>query len=171
MAWPRYPSLAFEAYEVDPAQLAGDRAAESRAHPRSDEPSRPQLAVRRWSLQDGQQLRLLLLRQRQRLPPRMGLPPVVQALGAQRVVALDHLPDPAASKAGATRDLRGGLPLAHQPHDLPPRPLDCLLGRSIAALHVMRIQMRDQHKMSSHAAIVEYPARLGIRRRRVVAPR
>jgi hypothetical protein len=64
------------------------------------------------------------------------------------------LADPTARITGTARDRRRRLPLAHQPHDLPPRPIDSLLGRSVAALHYIRAQMRRQHRMSSHVAIL-----------------
>ncbi len=117
-------SRAPEAHQVDPAQLARDRPAQSLAHPLRDEPPRPQVAARRRALHRGQQVRPLLLRQRQRLAPRMRPPPIRHPCRPQRVVALDHLtrssrgrsrccarsPSPSAPGSPATRSATTSAP-------------------------------------------------------------
>ena len=160
VARPRNAPLPFEPHQVDPAELARDLATEPLGHPLRDESPGPELAARRWPLDGCQQVRLLLRSKRQRLAPRVRPPPVRHPLRSQRVVALDHLADPATGEAGAARDGRPRLPLAHQPHDLPPRPLDRAFGRPIAALHLVRAQVRGQPQLSAHAPMLLHRARL-----------
>jgi hypothetical protein len=72
---------------------------------------------------------------------RMGVLPIVHRLGPLCVVTAHQLADPVARIAGTLRDCRRGLPLGHEPEDLPPAALVRFFGCPVAPLELIHLQV------------------------------